>query len=117
VVHGRVSDDADVQNIFALDANHQICFGTVKSVWFKQGIIPGQGLVDEAVETVHKIGAHAFEPVGILHVKGDPGDHVFTILDLWIHHGKGVHHFTGDQVAQISGYGCGADIDGHTKHA
>ena len=66
---------------------------------------------------VHKIGAHPFQPIGGLHVKGYSGDHIFTILDLWIHHGKGVHHLAGGQVAQVGGHGCGADIDGQSEYA
>jgi len=117
MMHGGVSGNAHVQDILGMDPNHLIFSGTVKSIRQRQTVFPGYGLMDEAVETIHKIGTHAFQTIGIFHVKRDPGDNVFTILDLWIHHGKGVHHFTGDQVAQISGYGCGADIDGHTKHA
>ena len=123
MMHGRIEADGDIFDIFPGQTqigfpflgNFHVFVGSFFSFFLLlgwKGIF--DGLVNEFVDTLDNVIAHALKAVRSGHMIGDPGHDVLTVLALGVHHGYRVDHIHIGKVTEIGRHGGGPHIDGQS---
>ena len=93
VVHDRVADDDDVEQLVGG------CIGLAQQI--------GDQLVERAADARRELLVAS----GVHHHERHPAHEVFAEPDLRVHHPGGRQHLTGRQIAEVAGHRGGPDVD------